>query len=82
MILPVHRVITRAIVDAVQRQYGVTDVPAFAIEVPPTRVLGDLAITVAFQLARTLRKPPRVIAMMPRQGPTGTGVLQITQSTR
>src|SRR5204863_5627393 len=25
-------------------------------------VLGDLAITVAFQLARTLRKPPRVIA--------------------
>src|SRR5262249_42945110 len=31
-------------------------------EVPPNRALGDLAVTVAFQLARTLRKAPRVIA--------------------
>ena len=62
MILPVHRVLTRAILDAVARQYGLTDVPAFAIEVPPNRALGDLAVTIAFQLARALRKPPRVIA--------------------
>jgi arginyl-tRNA synthetase len=37
-------------------------VPPFAVEVPPTRALGDLAVAVAFQLARTLRKPPRAIA--------------------
>src|SRR5262249_52737086 len=41
---------------------GVADVPPFAVEVPPTRTLGDLAVPVAFQLARTLRKPPRAIA--------------------
>ena len=62
MILPVQRAIHDAIVDAIRRQYGVTDVPAFAIEVPPNRTLGDLAVTVAFQLARTLRKAPRAIA--------------------
>ena len=62
MILPAHRAISDAIVDAVQRQYGLTDVPTFAIEVPPTRALGDLAVTVAFQLARALRKAPRAIA--------------------
>src|SRR5262249_26486943 len=32
------------------------------IEVPPNRALGDLAVTVAFQLARTLRRSPHVIA--------------------
>jgi arginyl-tRNA synthetase len=37
-------------------------VPPFAVEVPPTRALGDLAVPVAFQLARTLRKAPRAIA--------------------
>jgi arginyl-tRNA synthetase len=62
MILPVQRAIHDAIVDAVERQYGVTDVPIFAIEVPPSRAFGDLAVTVAFQLARTLRKAPRTIA--------------------
>ena len=36
--------------------------PPFAVEVPPNRALGDLAVTVAFQLARTLRKAPRAIA--------------------
>src|SRR5262249_41918283 len=34
----------------------------FAVEVPPNRMLGDLAVTVAFQLARALRRPPRAIA--------------------
>ncbi|MEP7304069.1 MAG: arginine--tRNA ligase [Acidobacteriota bacterium] len=62
MILPVQRAIHDAIVDAVQRQYGLAEVPAFAIEVAPNRALGDLAVTVAFQLARTLRKAPRAIA--------------------
>src|SRR5439155_25449853 len=48
--------------DAVRRTFGLADVPAFAVEVPPNRALGALAVTVAFQLARTLRKPPRAIA--------------------
>jgi arginyl-tRNA synthetase len=62
MILPVQRAIHEAIVDAIQRQYGLTEIPTLAIEVPPNRTLGDLAVTVAFQLARTLRKAPRAIA--------------------
>jgi arginyl-tRNA synthetase len=36
--------------------------PALPIEYPPTRELGDLATPVAFELARRLRKAPRVIA--------------------
>src|SRR3954453_14056142 len=62
MILPVQRLVHDAVAAAVGRQFGLADVPAFAIEVPPNRALGDLAVTVAFQLARTLRKAPRAIA--------------------
>ena len=36
--------------------------PNITIQYPPSRPLGDLAITVAFELAKTLRKPPRAIA--------------------
>ena len=60
--LGVQRQVHDAIADAVRRHYGLSDVPAFAVEVPPNRALGDLAVTVAFQLARTLRKAPRAIA--------------------
>ena len=60
--LSVQRQVHDAIADAVRRHYSVSDVPAFAVEVPPTRALGDLAVTVAFQLARVLRKAPRAIA--------------------
>ena len=62
MILSVQRQVHDAISDAIRTQFGVADVPPFAIEAPPTRALGDLAVTVAFQLARTLRKAPRAIA--------------------
>jgi len=62
MILPVQRRVHEAIAEAIRRQYALTDVPALAVEVPPTRALGDLAVTVAFQLARSLRKAPRAIA--------------------
>src|SRR4051812_6514401 len=62
MILNVQRQVHDAISDTIRTQLGVGDVPAFAIEVPPTRALGDLAVAVAFQLARTLRKPPKAIA--------------------
>ncbi|MBI3493662.1 MAG: arginine--tRNA ligase [Acidobacteria bacterium] len=62
MILSVQRLVHRAIADAIRRQYGLAEIPVFAVEVPPTRALGDLAVPVAFQLARTLRKAPRAIA--------------------
>src|SRR6266446_8799833 len=62
MILSVQRQVQHQLTEAVRRQYGITDMPPFAIEVPPNRALGDLAVTAAFQLARTLRKPPRAIA--------------------
>src|SRR5262245_46076429 len=62
MILPVQRLVHDAIAAAVRRQFGVADVPAFAIEVPPNGALAALAVTVAFQLARTLLKAPRAIA--------------------
>lgn len=62
MILNVQRQVHAAISDAIRRQFGIADVPAFAVEVPPTRALGDLAVPVAFQLARALRKAPRAIA--------------------
>jgi arginyl-tRNA synthetase len=62
MILPIQHRIADAVRQAVQRQFGLSEVPAFAVETPPSRALGDLAVTVAFQLARTLRKAPRAIA--------------------
>jgi arginyl-tRNA synthetase len=62
MILTLQHDLHEAIAGAVRRQYGLSEMPAFGVEVPPSRALGDLAVTVAFQLARTLRKPPRAIA--------------------
>jgi arginyl-tRNA synthetase len=62
MILPVQQRIHDAIALAVRGRLGVHDVPSFGVETPPSRALGDLSVTVAFQLARTLRRPPRSIA--------------------
>jgi arginyl-tRNA synthetase len=62
MILSVQRQVHEAVSTAIRRQFGLAEVPPFAIEVPPSRALGDLAVPVAFQLARSLRKPPRAIA--------------------
>jgi len=62
VILPVQRLINDRVADAIRSHFGVADVPAFAVEIPPSRALGDLAVPVAFQLARTLRKAPRAIA--------------------
>src|SRR6266542_6700086 len=61
MIVDVQRRVHDAIADAIGRQFGIAP-PPFAVEVPPSRALGDLAVTVAFQLARTQRKAPRAIA--------------------
>jgi arginyl-tRNA synthetase len=62
MILTVQRLVHHAVAEAVRRQFPGVDVPAFNVEVPPNRAMGDLAVTVAFQLARPLRKSPKVIA--------------------
>jgi arginyl-tRNA synthetase len=81
MILPIHRQVHAAITDAIRRTLGVAEVPPFAIETPPSRAFGDLAVTVAFQLARTLRKAPRAIAqeLADAIGPL-PGVARITAS--
>jgi arginyl-tRNA synthetase len=62
MILTVQRHVHDAIAAAIRRQYALDDIPDFSVEVPPSRALGDLAVTVAFQLARSQRKAPRAIA--------------------
>ena len=66
MILPIHQGVRTRLVDTVHRLYQIApDDPALAnipVAVPPRRAFGDLAVPVAFELARRLRKAPRVIA--------------------
>src|SRR4051812_42955677 len=66
MILPIHQLVRTRITDAVARTYGLpVDDPAVAdvpLEAPPRRALGDIAVPLAFALARRFRKPPRAIA--------------------
>jgi len=64
MILPVHQALRARVADVLQSRYGLApgDQPAIAIAYTPSRALGDLALPVAFELARRLRKAPRAIA--------------------
>ena len=64
MILPLHTELRRAVTSALGELYGLAPeaMPPIAIEYPPNRRMGDLAVTVAFDLARVLRKAPRLIA--------------------
>ena len=66
MILPVHDLVRRRMADTVGRLYSLpSDDPAIAemaLETPPKRALGDIAVPIAFTLARRLRKAPRAIA--------------------
>src|SRR5688572_4274399 len=64
MILPVHARLREHIQRALTTAFGLSaaDQPAIVLETPPSRALGDVAITVAFELARRLRKAPRAIA--------------------
>ena len=91
MILPLHTALRRAVASALHARYGLApdDAPEIAIEYPPNRRMGDLAVTVAFDLARTLRKAPRLIAAeiaeaaggaladVGRLEPTGAGYLNL-----
>jgi arginyl-tRNA synthetase len=64
MILPVHDAIRAALAHtfASTLALGPDEQPAIVIDVPPRRALGDLAVPVAFELARRLRTAPRAIA--------------------
>jgi len=66
MILPLQQTVRTCIADVVQRLYDIpaTDpvLAAMPVNIPPTRALGDLSVPLAFELARRLRKAPRLIA--------------------
>ena len=64
MILPVHDVLRARVSAALSDHFGLpaADQPSVAVEYAPTRSLGDVALPVAFELARRLRKAPRAIA--------------------
>jgi arginyl-tRNA synthetase len=64
MILPVHTAVRAALADILTTKLSIApdDQPAIVIDVPPRRALGDLAVPVAFELARRLRQAPRAIA--------------------
>src|SRR5690606_20120036 len=62
MILDLQHDVHAAVAAALRRQFGLTDAPPFTVDVPPSRTMGDLGVTVAFQLARSLRRAPRAIA--------------------
>jgi arginyl-tRNA synthetase len=64
MILPVHDRVRSRIREALRDAFGLApaDQPVIVIETPPNRALGDLAVPVAFELARRLKRAPRQIA--------------------
>ena len=63
MILPTQEDLRTRVVDALARRYGLapSEMPQVPVAIPPNRGLGDLAVTVAFELARRLRKAPKLI---------------------
>ena len=75
MILPLQTLLRERITAALAARYGLdpASMPTIAPEYPPNRGLGDLAVTVAFELARTLRKPPRAIAVEIAEAVAGAG---------
>ena len=64
MILPVHDQLRAHLSRVLAALYSLDPdtVPAIVLEYPPNRELGDLATPLAFELARRLRKAPRMIA--------------------
>lgn len=82
MILPIHHTLRAALIDTVRRLYQLDEaaMPAtIPIETPPNRAMGDLAVPLAFELARRLRKAPRAIAQEIASAlPVPPGVTQVT----
>jgi len=77
MMLPIQQTVRGHMADVVRRLYDIpADDPVLAtipVEIPPRRALGDLSVPLAFELARRLRKAPRVIAqeIVRALGPVG-----------
>jgi arginyl-tRNA synthetase len=72
MILPVQQNVRARMAETVTRLY---DIPAgdpmldgIPLAIPPRRALGDLAVPLAFELARRLRRAPRAIAQEIAEG--------------
>ena len=61
MILPLQARLADAVRAAARSAYG-AELAEVVFQYPPRRELGDLALTAPFDLARTLRRPPREIA--------------------
>ncbi len=63
MMLPLHDRIRTGVRTALHATFGLDrDGAAIPLEVPPNRTFGDIGSPLAFELARELRKAPRVIA--------------------
>jgi arginyl-tRNA synthetase len=66
VILPIHALIRSRLAETIGRLYNLPPTDAavadLVLDTPPRRALGDVAIPVAFALARRLRKAPRAIA--------------------
>jgi arginyl-tRNA synthetase len=66
MILPIHHRVRVRMAAAVSELYDIDAadpvLAAIPVEAPPNRAMGDVAVPLAFELARRLRKAPRVIA--------------------
>ena len=66
MILPIHERVRARLTHAVERLYQIPSgdqvLANIPLAIPPRRALGDLAVPLAFELARRLRKAPRAIA--------------------
>ena len=64
MILGMHAAVRSRVRAVLVDLYGLDAdrLPDVAIQYPPDRSMGDLGVTVAFELARVLRKAPRAIA--------------------
>src|SRR3982751_1748913 len=66
MILPIHTLVRSQMAEAVSHLYALSSddpvLTGMAVEPAPRRALGDLAVPLAFELARRLRKAPRAIA--------------------
>jgi len=58
----IERRIQEAVAARLRERYGVEDLPV-ALEQPREPSFGELALPVAFQLARRLRRPPKEIAL-------------------
>ncbi len=60
MILEIQQTLANAVRDAARAAFGV-DLPNVNFQYPPRVELGDLAVTAAFDLAKSLRRKPREI---------------------